>query len=463
MNRKEEYQALLNELEHTPADLNYTMTRVQARIRKKQAGRTLRLWGIPVASIGGLLMAFVLMVNFSLPVAMACLNVPVLKELMEAVAFSESLKTMIENDFVQPVNQTRSADGAEMTVHYLVYDGMEMHIFYTASYNGSTEIEISPDYTHPDGSDLGTLSWSDGLPPSDGEMGHMSLGIHGGAQFPSRVKMKAEIYPRRDYFSDVNEPIPAPEPYDEWRNPDETNRRREPVAVLEFDLTLDERFIKAKRVYEPHVEVDLEGRILTVETVTVYPTGTQLVIRQREDNDAVLSSLDMWLESGKGKRIEQGSSGGLISAGGAEKGTTNYFLKSVYFEPDDELTLCIAEAKWREKGRERRTLDLVHYEDSDLPAGVALAEVKRNGDDIRLTFHTQTEGGNFASGWYDESNELRYFNSWGSHTLSEVDHNTGPFEHFTYLWNFGGGDTVDIELYWTEIVTYDDPIRVPLA
>jgi len=294
-------------------------------------------------------------------------------------------------------------------------------------------------------------------------MGHMSVGLHGGAQFPSAIKMKAEIRPRRDYDSIVSEPIPAPEPYDEWENPDNVDRRKEPVAVLEFDLTLEERFIKARRVYEPYAQVDLNGRTLTVETVAIYPTGTQLVIRQSEDNDAILNGLDMWLQDGSGKRIEQGSSGGVISSGGAEKGTTNYFMKSVYFEPGDDLTLCIAEAEWREKDKARRTLDLLNYENSDLPDGIALTDVERNGENIRLTFQTQVKGGNFASGWYDEADELRYFNSWGVHSLNEENLNEPPFEHYTYLWNFDGGDTVDIELYWTEIVTYDPAIRVPLG
>ena len=89
--------------------------------------------------------------------------------------------------------------------------------------------------------------------------------------------------------------------------------------------------------------------------------------------------------------------------------------------------------------------------------------MERNGENIRLTFQTQVKGGNFASGWYDEADELRYFNSWGVHSLNEENLNEPPFEHYTYLWNFDGGDTVDIELYWTEIVTYDPAVRVPLG
>ena len=121
MNRMEEYNALMEELEHTPTDLEYTMTRVQARAKKHQTRKTLRFLGIPAASLAGVLTAFIMVVNFSIPAALACMNVPVLKELMEAVAFSDSLKAMVQNDFVQPVNQTKSANGAEMTIALRFY------------------------------------------------------------------------------------------------------------------------------------------------------------------------------------------------------------------------------------------------------------------------------------------------------------------------------------------------------
>ena len=168
MNRNEEYQALLNELEQTPPELAFTMTRVKARGKKRRVYRGLRA---AAASLGGVMTAFVLLVNYSLPFALACVNMPLMRELMEAVAFSPSLKTMIKNDFIQPVEITKQAGGATMTVHYLVYDGTELNIFYSADYNGSSEVEVRPDYFKVDGSDLGQLSWSSGLPPEKGELG----------------------------------------------------------------------------------------------------------------------------------------------------------------------------------------------------------------------------------------------------------------------------------------------------
>lgn len=459
MNRKEEYKDLLAELEQTPPALAFTMTRVQARSKKRRFFRGLRT---AAASLGGVLTAFVLLVNFSMPFALACVNLPLLKELMEAVAFSPSLKTMIKNDFIQPVDITKEADGASMTIHYLVYDGTELNIFYSADYNGSPEVEIRPDYFKADGSDLGRLQWSTGLPSEKGELGHLMMSIHSGEEFPETVKLKAELYPTRDYYRDADEPIPAPSAsFGEWDDPDEIEREKEvPVAVLEFDLKLDPRFIKAKRVYEPHVEADLEGRTLIIEEVAVFPTGTRLVIREDENNDAELAGLEMWLEDGRGDRIGQGRNG-LISSG-LDEFRTNYWMNSVYFEPDDGLTLCIEKAQWLEKDKAVATLDLVNYEKSTLPEGLTLTDVERNGDNIRLTFRNEVYGGNFLSGWYDESGELRYFNQWGSHSLNEEDTSEPPFEDFTYIWNYTG-DAVEVKLHWSEQVTYEEPIRIPLS
>lgn len=460
MNRREEYKDLLAELEQTPPALAFTMTRVQARSKKRRFFRGLRT---AAASLGGVLTAFVLLVNFSMPFALACVNLPLLKELMEAVAFSPSLKTMIENDFIQPVDITKEADGASMTIHYLVYDGTELNIFYSADYNGSSEVEIRPDYFKADGSDLGQLSWSTGLPPGKGELGHLNMSVHGGEEFPELIKVRAEVHLVPDYYQTGGVPVPAPaeSSFGEWDNPDEVEWEKEiPVAILEFDLTLDPRFIKAKRVYEPHVEADLEGRTLIIEEVAVYPTGTRLVIREDENNDAELDGLEMWLEDGKGKRIGQGKNGLLSS--GLDEFRTNYWMNSVYFEPDDGLTLCIEKARWLEKDKETVTLDLVNYEKSTLPEGLTLTDVERNGDNIRLTFRNEVYGGNFGSGWYDENGELQYFNTWGSSSWNEDGTNDLPHKDFTYIWNYTG-DTVDIKLHWSEQVTYEEPIRIPLS
>lgn len=104
MERKQEYITLLEELEPTPPALEYTVQRAQQRRKRRRAGR---IFGIPVVSLAGVFAAFVLLVNTSMPFAMACGNIPALKDLTAAVAFSPSLKAAVEHDYAQYIGSHR--------------------------------------------------------------------------------------------------------------------------------------------------------------------------------------------------------------------------------------------------------------------------------------------------------------------------------------------------------------------
>ena len=82
MTRNEEYQALLQELETTPAALDGAVERA---LRRRKRDRRLRLFGVPAGSLAACFAAFVLLVNLFPPFARACGSVPVLRELAQAV------------------------------------------------------------------------------------------------------------------------------------------------------------------------------------------------------------------------------------------------------------------------------------------------------------------------------------------------------------------------------------------
>ena len=108
MTRNEEYQALLQELEPTPAALEGTAERA---LRRRRRDRRLRLFGVPAGSLAACFVAFVLLVNLFPPFARACGNVPVLRALAQAVAWSPSLSAAVENDYVQPIGQSQTVNG----------------------------------------------------------------------------------------------------------------------------------------------------------------------------------------------------------------------------------------------------------------------------------------------------------------------------------------------------------------
>ena len=89
MNRNEEYRALLAEMEGAPLPAALEGCAVKAAAKARRRRR--RNLCSTLASLGGAAAAFVLAVNLSLPFAMACRKVPVLKELAAAVALSPCL------------------------------------------------------------------------------------------------------------------------------------------------------------------------------------------------------------------------------------------------------------------------------------------------------------------------------------------------------------------------------------
>ena len=58
--------------------------------KARKRARRHRGWGTSLASLGGVAAAFVLLVNTSVPFAMACARIPGLRELTAAAAFSPS-------------------------------------------------------------------------------------------------------------------------------------------------------------------------------------------------------------------------------------------------------------------------------------------------------------------------------------------------------------------------------------
>ena len=159
MGRRDEYLALLKELEPVPAALDGTVERaVQRRAARRRAGRFL---GIPAGSLAACFVGFILLVNLFPPFAKACGDVPVLRELAKAVAWSPSLSAAVENDYVQPMEQTQTKDGITVSVEYLIVDRKQLNIFYTLRSKEYSQLEADA-HIHLEVEENGSFSCGSG-------------------------------------------------------------------------------------------------------------------------------------------------------------------------------------------------------------------------------------------------------------------------------------------------------------
>ena len=129
MNRNEEYNALLAELEQVPKQIDNTVEQAMQRLITSQKKR--RGWVISCASLAACFACFVLLVNLSVSFARACGSIPVLRELAKAVSWSPSLSAAVENEYVQPIGQSQTENGITATIEYVIVDQKQLHIFFT--------------------------------------------------------------------------------------------------------------------------------------------------------------------------------------------------------------------------------------------------------------------------------------------------------------------------------------------
>ncbi len=386
MNRSEEYEALWAELNDLPPALDQTVARAEARTQK--ARRTRRGVTAALSSLAGVAAAFVLLVNVSLPFARACGKIPFLRELARSVAFSPSLSAAVENEYVQPIDQTQSAGGVTMTVRYLIVDNRQMILFYTlASDDPELSLECYPDLHPADGAaDLPEHGLTYGGYPNDDGKTLRTITVvftDAGSAFPEDFVLNARIRATGVKEAHTGDQAPAASIYDRPAREEEQE-----LVTLSFPLHVDLSQIKAERVYEVGQDVTLDGQTITVERLEVYPTFMQIVLSDHEENTAWLVGLNFYLEDQAGNQYEQ--SGGITALGSPDSPFWPiHRVDSAYFTNAGSYTLHITGATWLDKDLSSVTLDLETGESSPLPELIQDFEFERSGDGYRFEFYLQ--------------------------------------------------------------------------
>ncbi len=372
MNRNEEYFALLTQLEDTPPALEGCGERA-----RKQARRHRGL-GTSLASLGGIAAAFVLLVNTSVPFAMACARIPGLRELTAAVVFSDSLKLAVENDFVQYIGQSQTIEGTTMTVEYVIADKRQVNIF--CRFEGDFDyLNGRPRVTNLDGTPLEGYSLYGGGMSQQGELDCITLDF-ADRDTPSSLRLRYEV---EKLARDLQELAPE-------RSSDHHGELAEPEALFSFtfDLELDEHMIFQGESYPLDQWVELDGQRILLETVEIYPTFIQINLDCDPDNAAYLTGLEFYLEDEQGRQTEH-ISNGISGRGRADgPGISAVRRESSFFWEARHLTLHIVSADWLDKDRQYATIDLLGGAiiEGKLPEGVLFGGAAKTPDGLDIAF-----------------------------------------------------------------------------
>lgn len=358
MNRHEEYVSLLRELEQTPPELTNTVERALIRERVLQKKR----WRISFGGLAAFFVCFVLLVNLSIPFARACETIPVLWELAKAVSWSPSLSAAVENEYAQPIGQSQSANGITATIEYVIVDRKQVNIFYKLESGEYGQLEADSCITLPE-NDGGYTSGSSSYGIPNGELRSVRVDFLDW-DVPDTLDLTLSVWAQKPEQE---------EPSEEYTFDSEFERSvMEPVYLAEFIFTLmfDPYHTAQGETIPVNASFLLDGQVMTLTEVELYPTHLRVNLEDDEDNTAWLESMELYLENEHGERF-YASTNGVSAAGEPDgEGMGTFWLDSPFFSQGKNLTLCITRVKWREKSAPMTRLDLRKGTAENLPDGV---------------------------------------------------------------------------------------------
>ena len=376
MNRTDEFEAMIQELNRPAPGLDGTLDRACRKRRKKIRKMVVR----PLAAMASCFAVFVLLVNFCLPVAYACSQIPGLKELAEAVTFSRSLTDAVNNEYVQPMELSQTEQGITAQIAYLIVDQKQVNIFYRLESDRYEYLEINPQTDSPCILVYGSFGGG------KGELRSFTADFVD-EDVPDSMQITLRVYSGSQPEST--------EPFRPEQNADEedTHGTREYLAEFTFQLEFDPAFTASGKVFPVNQTVLLDGQSITVTEIKVYPTHLRVEITEAAENTAWIKDLDFYIETDWGMKFDPVSGGITATGADGSPSMVSYRADSTYFYEAKRLKLVITGAKWLRKDMETLRVNLATGEHGELPEGAALDEAERSGGDWTVTFRVEQEEG----------------------------------------------------------------------
>lgn len=392
MNRNEEYRELVQKLEETAPELQNSFQKAGRRKARRQFIYQ------PVMGLAAVSMMFVLAVNLCAPVANACSNIPIIKQLAKAVTFSKSLVDAVENGYLQEVGLKQTKGGVTVEITDMVVDHEMLMVFYRFESEEYESLEANCTMLDQSGQNqLGIIAYESGNNLSNEEIRcvtseYVTINVSASAELeamPGQVQFHMEVWDNGSYLNQLYAGAGGEENYVLDR---EKAAERYYITSFDFQLELDLARMAEAVHYEVNQEIEMDGRRLTVTNIDVYPTYMRVNVEDNTGNTAELKDLHFYVENGDGERFYNFLGTSYIIAQASEVPVLISFdTESPYFADSESLKLVVTGGEWLEPGQERTRINLRTGETSGLPENVTLKEIQEKNGMLYLRFEQQCE------------------------------------------------------------------------
>lgn len=455
MNRKDEYRSLIEELEDTPVELEYTLTRAQEKVKSRQKHRFLT---IPLSSVATFLIIFTILVNFSTTFVYAAGKIPVFKELAQLLAFSPSLSAAIENEYVQPMKLEQMKDDIAARVEFVIVDQKQVDIFYSLDSKVYPSMGVTPEIRGISGKALeGYTLHSGAFQAENRELRHITASFTD-KDMPNGMELtlKVEEFDRESL--EKSEPVLD---QGDYLLEERTERERVYLSEFVFQLKFDPHYTAQGETLILNETFEIDNERLTLTTVDIYPSHIRLNFQDHDENTAWLQSFELFIENEKGKRY-QGISNGISATGSPDSPMmASHRLESSFFSNSKKLNLYITGVKWLDKDMEKVLLDLKNQKIEALPQDVRLESIEQIDNSWILEFSGKQykEDASYqlwSWDYYDEDHNEYHLNGMSSNTNMEMP---GRFEERFALKDYPY-DKVYLSPSYSRMVKLPDPVKI---
>jgi hypothetical protein len=431
MNRRQEYYELLSSLENTPAELNFTMTRVGARIKKVQ--RKQLLWKTALTSFLTLVIIFVVTVNAFPTVAFALSNVPILGSLVRAVSFDPSMKKAVENNYAQYVGLEKTVDDVTVKIEYLIVDAQRISVFYSCTKPDTLVLNSMQAFDKNDEHLVAGISYKNLSEDKDG-LNEARIDLGEDQLVPEELTFTLSFCKadKRQVATIRDEVTPS-----------------EVVSELSFRLNPDPQYAKTVKTIEINKELMINGQKIKIERLDIFPTQAKLLLICAENNSAYIKGLDLWLEDDKGNRYEPKNNGITATFSSDNENVASLWIESSYFAKTQTLKLCINGIQMIAKDALFGVIDYQTGTITNLPKDVRVEEISLQGNNLHISLVGKSPKPNHTfqiAGWeYWHGDEKCSFGSRSSTTGDDEYHFIEMFEikefdvssQYKLKWNYG--------------------------
>ncbi len=392
----QEYQSRFEQLNQSIEPSDELILQTRQRMAEAKPQKWLPRMKKTVAVAVCTMLIFTGAVNVSPAFASAAAKVPIVRELVLAVAFDPSMKAAIEHNYVQLVKQSASDNGYQIDVEYLVADPGNLTVYYKmdeiTEMNSEADLESSTglyeeyqfefDLLRMNGEELkATATWD--YPISDEEkeaLNKAQFYFTGEEKLPEQmllrliVKKALPLSEGEQKQLEESMVVSSDEMDSVIAHFEAARPEYEEVARMTLPIYVDKDDLFNVRTLEINQMVNLDGQKVIFDKVEIYPTQVRVFWHPDEANTHHINGMQVSLQSrkrGNWKAISNGVTG--IGTMGKPQ---QLWLDSSWFGDGKEYQLSIERYGLLPKEKKTVTYDYATNTFTNLPEYVRLERVQ---------------------------------------------------------------------------------------